>query len=73
MSLLACLAHEFAHAERYLAGYERPVDSPEFLIDEAETSLHASFVTVLNKKDREDLREDAYLRLIQYFKTGSES
>lgn len=71
MSLLACLAHEFAHSERYLAGYERPTDSPDFLIDEAETSLHASFITVLKRKDREDLREDAYERLIQYFKIRS--
>ncbi|MDM8544260.1 hypothetical protein QUF90_24545 [Desulfococcaceae bacterium HSG9] len=71
MSLLACLAHEFAHAERYLSGYDRPVKSPNFLIDEAETSLHASFITVINKKDREDLREDAYFRLTEYLKIRS--
>src|SRR5437588_1513818 len=43
MSILACLAHELAHAERYEFGFDRPVEFPELLIDEAETSLHASY------------------------------
>jgi len=40
---------------------------PDSLIDEAETSLHASFNSVLNSKDREDLIEDARDRLNQWF------
>src|SRR5215210_8075073 len=31
MSILACLAHELAHAERYELGFDRPVDFPEIL------------------------------------------
>jgi hypothetical protein len=42
LSHTACLAHEIAHAERFKLGYERPFSYPENLIDEAETSLHAS-------------------------------
>jgi hypothetical protein len=67
MSVLACLAHELAHVERFERGFQRPIDFPENLIDEAETSLHASFVSVLNPKDREDLIEDARDRLNQWF------
>jgi hypothetical protein len=36
------------------------------LLDEAETSLRASFTSVLSPKDREDLVEDARDRLIQW-------
>jgi hypothetical protein len=67
MSVLACLAHELAHVERFEREYQRPIDFPENLIDEAEASLHASFVSVLNPKDREDLIEDARDRLNQWF------
>ncbi|MFL5386270.1 MAG: hypothetical protein ACJ8GN_27450 [Longimicrobiaceae bacterium] len=63
MSMLACLAHELAHAERYDLGYRRPVELPDMLPDEAETSLHASFIPVLSPRDREDLVEDARERL----------
>lgn len=66
MSILACLAHEGAHAERFELGFQRPVALPDSLIDESETSLHASFHPVLNPKDREDLIEDARDRLIQW-------
>ena len=66
MSPLACLAHEFAHWERFQAGYRRPFDAPDNLIDEAETSLRASFSPVLGPRDREDLVEDARDRLIDW-------
>lgn len=59
MSVLACLAHELSHAERFAKGYSRPLEMPDMLIDEAETSLNASFHQALGSKDREDLREDA--------------
>jgi hypothetical protein len=48
MSRLACLAHELAHAERFEMGYNRPFDYPDALLDEAETSIHASFTPVLS-------------------------
>lgn len=66
MSTLACLAHELAHAERFRLGYRRPIDLPDVLLDEAETSLRAAFTSILNRKDREDLVEDARDRLIQW-------
>lgn len=66
MSTLACLAHELAHAERFRLGYRRPTDFPDVLLDEAEASLRAVFTSVLGRKDREDLVEDARDRLIQW-------
>lgn len=66
MSTLACLAHELAHADRFRAGYRRPAELPDVLVDEAETSLRASFTSVLRMKDREDLVEDARDRLIHW-------
>jgi len=66
MSTLARLAHELAHAERFRLGYRRPTDLPDVLLDEAETSLRAAFTSVLRRKDREDLVEDARDRLIQW-------
>src|SRR5438105_5885359 len=66
MSTLACLAHELAHAERFQLGYRRPTDLPDVLLDEAETSLRAAFTSILRKKNREDLVEDARDRLIQW-------
>jgi hypothetical protein len=66
MSILACLAHELAHAERFELEFRRPFALPDKLIDESETSLHASFHPVLNSKDREDLIEDARDRLINW-------
>jgi hypothetical protein len=67
MSILACLAHELAHADRNQSGFQRPLGLPDCLIDEAETSLHASFNPILNPKDREVLIEDARDRLNQWF------
>ena len=67
MSVLACLAHELAHVERFEREFQRPLEFPENLIDEAETSLHASFISVLSPKDREDLIEDERDRLNQWF------
>ncbi len=66
LSTLACLSHEFAHVERFQIGYRRPIDLPDVLLDEAETSLRASFTSVLGPKDREDLVEDARDRLIHW-------
>lgn len=66
MSTFACLAHELAHAERFRQGYRRPTELPDGLLDEAETSLRAVFTSVLGRKDREDLVEDARDRLIQW-------
>ena len=66
MSTVACLAHELAHAERFRLGYRRPTELPDVLLDEAETSLRAVFTSVLGRKDREDLVEDARDRLIQW-------
>jgi hypothetical protein len=37
MSVLACLAHEKAHFERFMMGYDRPTNIPELYLDEAET------------------------------------
>jgi len=65
-STLACLAPELAHAERFQLGYRRPTDLPDVLLDEAETSLRAAFTSILRKKNREDLVEDARDRLIQW-------
>jgi len=67
MSLLACLAHELAHAERFDLGFRRPTDLPDVLVDEAETSLHASFMSSLTTKDQADLIEDARDRLNEWF------
>jgi hypothetical protein len=63
LSLVACLAHELAHAQRFELGYDRPVDAPDSYVDEAEASLRASFNPALSRKDREDLIEDARDRL----------
>jgi hypothetical protein len=67
LSLLACLAHELAHAMRFELGFQRPNVLPDMLIDEAETSLHAAFLPELSARDREDLVEDARERLNQWF------
>lgn len=66
MSLVACLAHELSHVERFERGYRRPIEMPGMLIDEAETSLNASFMQLISQRDREDLIEDARDRLIQW-------
>ena len=66
LSTLACLAHELAHVERFYLSYRHPTDLPDVLLDEAETSLRASFTSILSPKDHEDLVEDARDRLIQW-------
>ena len=43
-----------------------PTNPPDVLLDEAETSLRAAFTSILRRKDREDLVEDARDRLIQW-------
>ncbi|MBD2626142.1 hypothetical protein [Trichormus variabilis] len=72
MSVLSCLAHELSHMKRFERGYKRPLDMPDILIDEAETSLDASFQIVLSPKDREDLIEDARDRLTEWLANKSD-
>ena len=72
LSALACLAHEYAHAERHSLGYQRPKDLPDMLLDEAETSIHASFHPILRRKDREDLVEDARDRLVKWLELAQD-
>jgi hypothetical protein len=71
MSVLACLAHELSHADRFGRGYRRPLEKPDMFIDEAETSLDAPFHQALSSKDREDLREDARDRLTDWLAAQS--
>jgi hypothetical protein len=66
MSLLACLAHELAHAVRKEKGFDRPLQPPDSYLDEAETSISASFESVLSRMERHDLVEDARDRLIDW-------
>lgn len=66
LSMIACLAHELAHAERFELNFKRPFTWPDNLRDEAETSLHASFHTELSARDQADLVEDAHERLIEW-------
>jgi hypothetical protein len=72
MSPLACLAHELAHYDRFIAGYDRPHQLPDVLLDEAETSIRASFESVLSARDRDDLVEDARDRLNQWLQRDSD-
>ena len=66
MSLLACLAHELAHAKRHQLGFARPAVLPHALLDEAETSIHASFELVLGARERCLLVEDAHDQVGQW-------
>ena len=66
LSYLACLAHELAHARRFSMGYRRPMKLPDVLLDEAETSIDASFNQMLPPRDRKELVEDARDRLLQW-------
>lgn len=70
MSVLACLAHELSHAIRYARGYSRPLGLPDVLLDEAETSLNASFILELGRTDRVDLVEDAADRIRDWLVTA---
>lgn len=63
MSVLACLCHEYSHAQRYHLGFRRALDGSGMHLDEAETSIHASHMPALNNRDREDLVDDATERL----------
>jgi hypothetical protein len=66
MSVLACLAHERAHFERFRDGYRRPLVLPDVLLDEAEASLAAAFFTFLGPEDRSDLATDAHDRIAKW-------
>ncbi len=66
MSEMACLAHELAHAERYRMGINRPVDQPDVFLDEAEASLHASFIEPIGLTDRQNLVEDARFQIAEW-------
>jgi hypothetical protein len=70
MSMLACLAHERAHYERYRAGYRRPVVLPDALLDEAETSLRAAFHPSISNQDKIHLAEDARDRINGWISEG---
>ncbi|MFT5130457.1 MAG: hypothetical protein ACI8W8_004088 [Rhodothermales bacterium] len=72
MSMLACLAHELAHAQRFRLDYRRPFELPDMLLDEAETSIHASFHVVLSEVDRRDLVEDGRDRLEMWLRMKQE-
>ncbi|MGI4791356.1 MAG: hypothetical protein ACRYFS_21215 [Janthinobacterium lividum] len=63
MSEMACLAHELSHAQRFYMGIDRPTERPDVFLDEAEASLHASFLSPISFTDRQDLVEDARLQI----------
>ena len=66
MSMQACLAHEIAHYDRYMLNYKRTAEMPDVLLDEAETSIRASFELILSRVDREFLVADARDRLVHW-------
>jgi hypothetical protein len=66
MSVVACLAHELAHLMRHDMGFDRPIEFPDAHLDEAETSVFASFIGNVEEGDRTDLIEDARDRLINW-------
>jgi hypothetical protein len=66
MSMLACLAHELEHVVRKEMQIERPFDPPDSFLDEAETSISASFNSRIGPQDRVDLVEDARDRLMDW-------
>ncbi|WP_420126408.1 hypothetical protein [Longimicrobium sp.] len=72
MSVLACLAHELAHAHRFNRGYIRPFDRMSYLIEEAQASLDASFELILDSQDRLDLVEDAHDQTAAWLKLFTE-
>jgi len=65
LSMLACLAHELAHARRSRLSIQRGFDKASRLVDEAETSLSASEEVILSENDRHDLIEDAHVRIVE--------
>lgn len=66
LSMRACLAHELAHMLRAGRRFRRPLTVPDMYLDEAETSIYASFLKNVRLRDREDLVEDARDRLIDW-------
>jgi hypothetical protein len=72
MSVLACLAHELAHMRRAARGFRRPLTPPDSDLDEAETSIYASFLKEVWAHDRVDLIEDARDRLIDWLAVTKE-
>jgi hypothetical protein len=66
MSMQACLAHEMAHLQRAEMGFRRPLVPPDVHLDEAETSIHASFLKKVSRRDRQDLVEDARDRIFDW-------
>ena len=69
MSLTACLAHELAHAERFIKHqFDRATEHPDVLLDEAETSIHASYNIFLEETDRRILIEDAKEQLQEWLR-----
>ena len=63
MSERACLAHELAHVQRAKMNIDRTCKLPDCLIEKAEASADAKFISNLSKRDRDDLIEDARERL----------
>lgn len=63
MSEMACLAHELSHAHRFEIGLDRPIPLPDGFLDEAEASLHASFLLPISLADRRNLIEDARVQI----------
>jgi hypothetical protein len=59
MSMQSCLAHELAHAQRHFKGIERPFEMPDYLLEEAEASIHDSFVIALSPSQRSIMILDA--------------
>jgi hypothetical protein len=72
MSEVACLAHELAHAQRFRMGIDRPVEQPAVFLDEAEASLHASFMQRIGFLDRRDLVEDARFQIAEWQKADED-
>lgn len=66
MSPFACLCHEYAHAVRYHLGFRRPFNGALMHLDEAETSIHASYEPALYPSDRITLIDDASERLAKW-------
>ncbi len=69
MSMQSCLAHEHAHAERHRLSIVRPLDMPDYYLEEAEASIHGSFLVVLEEQQRKVLIEDARDQLEEWLKS----
>jgi hypothetical protein len=67
LSVVACLAHELAHMLRADMDFDRPYTPPDVYLDEAEASIHASFLPKVSQRDRFDLVEDARDRVFSWF------